>query len=423
MQSNTAPVQVKGPVRPHLEVADIFRSHGQDYRKEHSLTTEQLKAMRDIQQCRTVSLGGHVDVCHNGCGFMRISYNSCRNRNCPKCQSLQSAQWLQKRIDRMLPTEYFHVVITFPHQLNPLILQNQQILYPIIFQAAAQSLLQLARDWKGLKAQVGFTAILHTWNQNMLFHPHLHMVVTAGGLDQSQTRWISSTDKFLVPVAALSKKIRGKFLHLLKRAWNQQKLVFRGTIDHLRTHAGFAQFINELYGRKWHAYVKRPFSGPEQVFRYLSQYTHRVAISNQRLLEITDSQVTFAARDNHNPGEKRTVTVSAEEFIRRFLLHVLPAAFVKIRHYGLMAPCNAKTKLETARKLIHLARPRTAQDLSEPNLEAATQTWHDLFLQLTGVDPMRCPKCRKGILIRQPLSILQRNSRTRPPAPMFLDSS
>ncbi|MEI8183857.1 MAG: transposase zinc-binding domain-containing protein, partial [Desulfomonile sp.] len=216
MHSGTALAQAMEPVRPSLELADIFRSHGEDYQKEHRLNTQQFKAMTDIQLCRTAAMGGHVDVCDHGCGYMRISYNSCRNRNCPKCQGLQSARWLEKRFGRILPTQYFHMVVTFPHQLNPLILNNKEVLYNILFRAAAQSLLELARDWKRLQAQIGFTAILHTWNQDMRFHPHLHLVVTAGGLDRSQTKWIESQNNFLVPVKALSVKIRGKFVHHLK---------------------------------------------------------------------------------------------------------------------------------------------------------------------------------------------------------------
>jgi hypothetical protein len=423
MRHDTAPGRLNEPVRPRLEVADIFRTHGEHYRENHILSNEQLKTMRNIEVCRTAALGGHVDVCENGCGYMRISYNSCRDRHCPKCQSLQSAKWLDGQLKRMLPTSYFHVVITFPHSLNSLIMHNQRILYSMLFQAAAKSLLELAGGWKRFQAQIGFTAILHTWNQDMLFHPHLHLVVTAGGLDQSQNRWISPKDNFLVPVYALSKKIRGKFVHLLKRAWSDRKLVFRGTMEQLSTFKVFKQFIEKLYEKKWHIHIKRPFAGPEQVFRYVSQYTHRVAISNQRICSMSNDLVTFLARDNDNPGKKRIVQVSPAEFIRRFLLHVLPSGFVKIRHYGLMAPGNLKTKFERARVLIEQTRPGCADDSPNSETISPLSTWQDLYTRLTGVDLTHCPGCGKGRLVRQPLYILDRPHETDGVTPIFLDSS
>ncbi|MFC1833734.1 transposase [Thermodesulfobacteriota bacterium] len=219
----------------------------------------------------------------------------------------------------------------------------------------------MCRDWKRFKAQIGFTAILHTWNQDLLFHPHLHLVVTAGGLDRTQERWIESKGKFLVPVGALANKVRGKLLHLLKQAGNEGKLALHASIENLQDPVEFAGFISRLYDTRWHIYIKKPFAGPEKVFRYLSRYTHRVAISNQRLLSMTNHRVTFRARDNNNPGMTRTVSVAPEEFIRRLLLHILPKRFVKIRHYGLMAPCNVNTKLETARSLIEKTLPNPAQ--------------------------------------------------------------
>ena len=409
-------------VRPRLEVADIVSTHGEDYRNTHPLNKEQLKAMRDIQRCRTAALGGHVDVCDHGCGFMRISYNSCRNRNCPKCQALQSAKWLEKQCERILPTRYFHVIVTFPHQLNPLILHNKEVLYHILFRSAAQSLLELAREWKRLQAHIGFTAVLHTWNQDMRFHPHLHLVVTAGGLDHCLTKWIETRNKFLVPVKALSAKIRGKFLHYLKLAYRQRKIDFQGSIQDLADPETFGSFVKELYRKKWNLHAKQPFAGPEHVFAYLSQYTHKIAISNHRLVRMTDGSVTFLARDNDNIAKKRRVTVTAEEFIRRFLLHVLPAGFTKIRHYGLMASRNAKTKLEIARKLLQHARPQAlgTNPTSDP-LQPA-RTWQEIFFHVTGVDLTVCPQCGKGRLIRQPLSMLE-EAGAFPTLPLFLDSS
>jgi Putative transposase/Transposase zinc-binding domain len=422
MQAHTLIGEATPALRTRLEVADIFRTHGEHYRSTHPLNKEQIKAMTDIQRCRTAALGGHVDVCDNGCGFLRISYNSCRNRNCPKCQTLQSARWLEKRCERILPTQYFHLVVTFPHQLNPLILHNKEVLYNILFRSAAQSLLELARGWKRLQAQIGFTAILHTWSQDLRFHPHLHMVVTAGGLDKSQTRWIESRNKFLVPVKALCVKIRGKFVHQLKLAYDQSKIVFRGSTQDLADPEAFASFVNGLYRKNWVIYSKQSFAGPEHVFGYLSRYTHKVAISNHRLVRMIDGSVTFLARDNHNTGKKRSVTVTAEELIRRFLLHVLPARFIKIRHYGLMASSNARTKLEIARKLLEQARPQALESNPASGPLQPARTWQEIFFHVTGVDLTVCPQCGKGHLIRQPLSILLETS-TFPAPPRFLDSS
>lgn len=420
MQAHSVLREATPALRPRLEVADIFRTYGEDYRNTHPLNKEQLKAMTDIQRCRTAALGGHVDVCDNGCGFMRISYNSCRNRNCPKCQALQSAKWLEKQCERILPTRYFHVIVTFPHELNPLILHNKEVLYNLLFRSAAQSLLELARDWKKLQAHIGFTAVLHTWNQDLRFHPHLHMVVTAGGLDQSQTRWIESGNKFLVPVKALSVKIRGKFLDYLKRAYSEGKIVLQGSVQEPADPEAFGSLVKKLYRKNWNLHAKQPFAGPEHVFAYLSRYTHKVAISNHRLVRMIDGSVTFLARDNHRSDEKRSVTVTGEEFIRRFLLHVLPPRFVKIRHYGLMASSNARTKLEVARRLLQRAQPLESEPASGSPQPA--RTWQEIFFQLTGVDLTVCPQCGKGRLIRQPLSVLHETTGF-PTGPLFPDSS
>ncbi len=411
-------------VRPGLEVANIFRLYGPQYRDNNPVSKQQRKAMKDIERCRTAALGGHVDLCDQGCGFSRISYNSCRNRNCPKCQGLQSARWLEKRFDRILPTHYFHMVFTVPHELLGIILRNKAILYRILFQAAANSLLEFAKQWERLQAQVGFTAILHTWNQDMQFHPHLHIVVTGGGLDQSQTKWIASRNNFLVPVRGLSKKFRGKFIHLLKKAHTQGLLVMKENSPKSKADSDLHGLTNFLYRKKWVVYSKNTFGDPEQVFKYLGLYTHKVAISNHRLVEMADSKVTFLARDNANPGQKRTVTVTAQEFIRRFLLHILPKGFVKIRHYGLMAPRNAKTKLEIARRLIEQALPQSSQTDSDSQVDnlSGQAPWQDLLLRITGVDITKCPSCG-GNLTRTPLSFFQDSRSIAASVPIFKDSS
>jgi len=426
MHAHQALGEAAAAVRPSLEVADIFRLHGQEYRDNNKLSPQQRKAMKDIENCRTAALGGHVDVCENGCGFTRISYNSCRNRNCPKCQGLKSAKWLEKRFERILPTHYFHMVFTVPHELIPIGLHNKRTLYKILFQAAANSLLEFAKDWERLQAQVGFTAILHTWNQDMQFHPHIHIVVTGGGLDKSQTRWVLSHNNFLVPVHALSKKFRGKFIDLLKRAFEEGRLALPENTTHSKPPDDLYRLTKKLYRKKWVVYSKQPFGGPEQVFSYLGLYTHKVAISNHRLVHMADGKVAFLARDNASPGKNRPVTLTAHEFIRRFLLHILPSGFVKIRHYGLMAPSNAKTKLELARRLIEQAQPQPFKNDSHGRAQAEKprklSTWQEIFLRITGIDLTKCPSCG-GNLTRKPLSFLESSSSIGESAPVFEDSS
>ena len=406
--------------RLSLEVVDIFRLHGEDYRNHHPLSPEQKKAFADIIRCRTATLGGHIDVCDQDCGFTRISYNSCRNRHCPKCQNLKQAKWLEGRKARLLPTHYFHMVITLPHELNPLILQNKEVLYHLLFQTASQALQKLARGYPRLQAQLGFSAVLHTWDQDLQFHPHLHLVVTGGGLDSSANRWVPAKNSFLVPVKALSQIFRAKFLDALRETFHEGKLSFRGNTESLQDESAFDRFLKKLRRQKWVVYSKKPFDGAQHVYAYLSHYTHRVAISNQRLVNCQDGHVTFKARNNQSPQKPRRVTLPAEEFIRRFLLHVLPTGFVKIRHYGLLSPCNAKTKLEKARTLIlQMESPdRNYQPLANQQEEKIInpQTWQELLYHLTGINLQTCPKCKKGNLIRSPLTLSS-------PTGAFLDSS
>ncbi len=386
--------------RPALEVAQIFRHHGPEYRKKHRLSRPQRQAMRDIEQCRTARLGGHLDVCSQGCGYLAISYNSCRNRHCPKCQSLRQARWLAARRERLLPTQYFHLVVTLPHDLQPLARGHPELVYNLLFEAASRALLQLARDYERLRAQIGFTAVLHTWDQDLNWHPHLHLVVTGGGLSLDGDRWVAAQNSYLIPVKALSKVIRGKFLEALEKAWHEGKLQGWGLP------AQFPSFLRKLRRKKWVVYAKEAFGGSHQAFHYLSRYTHRVAISNQRLASLAAGNVTFQARDNHRPGEKRLVTLTAPEFIRRFLRHVLPPRFVKIRHYGLMAPRHAKTKLEKARAFLSLQAPGPMPEPKnrEHDTPGDTTTWQDLLQALTGVDLTRCPNCGQGRIIRTRLT-------------------
>jgi hypothetical protein len=390
--------------RPTLEVAGIFHRHGEDYRQTHHLGPQQQKAMEDIEACRTAHLGGHVDSCtREGCGYTAISYNSCRNRHCPKCQSLKQAKWLNERTERLLPTCYFHMVVTLPHEVIALALFNRKIVFNLLFESASRALLEFSRSYERLGARVGFTAVLHTWDQDLNFHPHLHIVATGGGLSPDGSRWISATNGFLLPVRALSKIIRAKFAQALEKVYQEGRL--KGNAPCLEGKVEFARFTRKLKRKKWGVYCKGLFHGSKKAYDYLSRYTHRVAISNHRLLSLDDHLVTFRARDNRNPGRHRFVTIQAQEFIRRFLLHILPPGFVKIRHFGLMAPCNAKTKLESARTLIIDQGCASGEVPPErTDIPKESKTSQEIMEDLTGTNLTLCPQCGKGRLVRFKLS-------------------
>lgn len=383
-------VAAVGRLRPALEVADILRAHGDAYRDRHRVSPEQAQVMQRLAQCRTAALGGHRDACAD-CGFTRISYNSCRDRHCPKCQASKRAAWLETRLERLLPVGYFHVVFTLPDLLWPLMLHNQRPLYELLFRAAAATLLALAADPHRLGAQIGITAVLHTWGQNLRFHPHLHCVVTGGGLSLDGQRWVAGQRKFFLPVKVLGALFRGKFLAALKAAYQAGTLTLTGSVAHLGDSVAFQELLDRLYRRAWVVYAKRPFGGPEHVFRYLGRYSHRVAISNARLLALEGDQVAFQWKDYADAAKIKVMRLSAEEFLRRFLLHVLPKGFVRIRHYGLLASVNVRTKLERCRQLLgQPVEPRTPP----------RKSWVDRVLAWTGQDPLRCPHCQ-GALERQ----------------------
>lgn len=396
------PPDEDGLGRARLEVADIFRQYGDAYRSTHCLTFDQAQAMSDIEVCRTVELGGHLERC-SACGFERPAYNSCRNRNCPKCQGLQRAKWLEQRMERLLPTHYFHTVVTIPHDLNPLILYNQEFFYNLLFQAASQPLKRYAETWERLRAQVGFTAVLHTWDQQMGYHVHLHLIPTGGGLDPSGTRWVCSPTNFLVPSRGLATRVRKAFLQGLEAAYREGELSFPDKIQHLQSPKAFARLVRTVRRKKWRVYSKPSFAGPKQVFQYLGQYTHRVAISNHRLVSLAHDQVTFTARDNQNPGTKRSVTLPAEQFIQRFLLHIVPKGFVRIRHYGILASRNVGTKLAKARRLLDAIDPESPSKSPSKPPEPRPRTWQEWMLKLTGIDVTCCPRCKQGKLVRRPL--------------------
>jgi hypothetical protein len=381
--------------RMALEVADIFRVHGAAYREARRVSPADGAVMRHIVSCRTRALGGHLDFC-DACGPIRISYNSCRDRHCPKCQNLERARWLEARRDRLLPVPYFHVVAAPPHDLNGITLQNREVVYDILFRSVSETLLTIAADPKHLGAQIGFTAILHTWGQDLRFHPHLHCVVTGGGLSRDGTRWIAARKTFFLAVKVLAKMFRGKFLAYLREAYDEGRLVFRGKTAALGDSVAFRHLIGTLYRKKWVTYAKAPFGGAEHVFRYLGRYSHRVAISNGRLLAMEDGRVRFEMKD-YKDGERRKVEdLPALEFIRRFLLHRLPKRYTRIRHYGLLAGRNVRAKLEVARRLLG-SPPRT-----NPRPERPKRTWAERYFDLTGIDIMACPRCGRP-LVRRPL--------------------
>jgi hypothetical protein len=377
-----------------LEVADIFRQIGPAYRANHAqaLGAGQRRVMRAIERCRTAALGGHVEQC-DACGHQRVSFNSCRDRHCPKCQSLVRAQWLEDRQGELLPVEYFHVVFTVPQEVAAIAYQNKALVYDILFHAAAQTLRTIAADPKHLGADIGFIAILHTWGQNLLHHPHLHCVVPGGGLSVDGKRWISCRPGFFLPVRVLSRLFRRLFLQQLLQAFDRGELHFFNSLQALQDAAHFAKYLAPITHADWVVYAKPPFGGPQQVLDYLGRYTHRVAISNNRLISFTDGEVAFAWKDYRHESHRKIMRLDAQEFIRRFLLHVLPTGFQRIRHYGLLANRYRQAKLGHCRQL--LAAPAPLAQLPDAPLD-----YRDRYERLTGVSLRDCPHCGRGQMVR-----------------------
>jgi hypothetical protein len=347
-------------VRPAWEVADVIREYGDAFRAKYGalLNLEQKQALRQLAVCRTAALGGHVQRCLD-CGHEHIAYNSCRNRHCPKCQALARAHWLERQTQHLLPVEYFHVVFTLPPALAALTQANARLLYDALLQSAAQTLRDVAANPSRLGAQLGMLLVLHTWGQNLHYHPHVHAVVTGGGLScnphgqvDAAPRWVPCRPGFLLPVRVLSRVFRGKFLERVRQAFDAGQLAWTAAQAELAQPEAFARWLTPLYRQEWVVYAKPPFGGPEQVLKYLARYTHRVAISNQRLLSLEQGQVTFRYKDYADDRRQKTMTLSAEEFLRRFLQHVLPRSFVKIRHYGLLAARGRKERLAWCRRLL-----------------------------------------------------------------------
>jgi hypothetical protein len=374
----------------HSELADIFRKYGDDYRHSHFLSTEQSKTMHHIEICRTAVLGGHSEACDH-CGFKQNSYNSCRDRHCPKCQTFVKEKWLNSRKSELLPCPYFHNVFTLPHELNPLILSNKKVLLAILFGAAKETLQVFAGDpqWR-LVGQLGFISVLHTWNQKLMDHFHLHCIIPAGVLSFDKTKWVAAREGYLFRVESLAKEFRKRYLSKLEKLYEQEKLCFHGRASDFVDKHVFNKLIETLKGKKWMTYSKQPFDGPEQVFEYLGRYTHRVAITNNRIVSIEDGKVTFSYCDRSDENRIKELTLKAEEFIRRFLLHILPGGFMKIRYYGFLAHANKKASIPLLRQLIN------------PDAEVAEkiiETVEEMMLRLTGTDLSVCPECGKGKMI------------------------
>ena len=378
-------------MRPALEVADIVRAHGDEFRQAHaaSLSARQKRVLRSIELCRTAALGGHLEQCDK-CGHERNAYNSCADRHCPKCQSLSRAKWLEKRQAELLPCEYFHVVFTLPDPLAKLSLQNQRQMYSLLFRATAETLQTIAADPKHLGAQIGFFCVLHTWGQTLTAHPHLHCVVPGGGIALDGRRWIACRPGFFLPVKVLSRRFRKLYLRYLGRAYAAGKLRLHGDLEQLSDSKEFARYLAALAEIEWVVYAKRPFGGPERVLDYLGRYTHRIAISNNRLIELKDGRVTFAYTDYKHAQQKKVMMLSADEFLRRFLMHVLPNGFQRIRHYGLLGNRHRAENLARCRELLGVVAPSTVPQ----------RDYRERHRQLTGQDPLQCPHCRIGQMLR-----------------------
>jgi hypothetical protein len=373
-----------------VELADIFRQHGPEYRKSHSLPLNHLRVMRAVEVCRTATLGGHKDKC-DSCGHVEISYNSCRNRHCPKCQTLQKEKWIEARNEDLLPIQYFHVVFTIPSELNPLVIMNQKVMYDLMFRSVSETLMELSDNPKHLGARIGFMGVLHTWGQNLMDHPHIHCVVTGGGLSLDGKSWISCRKRFFIPVRVMSALFKGKLLAYLKNIFEAGDLIFPGGIGHLKEPHVFERLRRQLYHKKWVVYCKPPFDGAEGVLQYLGRYTHRIAISNNRILTADNGTVTFRWRDYSDGNKPKTMPLKVDEFIRRYLLHVLPDRYVRIRHFGLLANRSRKDNISLCRELLGTCTT-IAQEKEE--------TWQEQLLRICGIDVTTCPVCQKGRMFR-----------------------
>lgn len=370
--------------RPEIELADIFNRYGHLL---GNLSPEKTKVVQDIKNCRTAALGGHLEKCDR-CEHEKNRYNSCRNRHCPKCQYLAQVKWIEKRTADLLPCPYFHVVFTVPSELNPLILRNKRLAYDLIFKASSETLREVAARPKNLGADIGAIGVLHTWSQTLLDHPHIHFIVPGGGLNRARTKWIPCKKSYFLPVRVLSKVFRGKMLSYFESA--QDKLNCPGKIAHLASHSAFKHLLVTASKQEWVVYAKEPFAGPEQVINYLGRYTHRIAISNYRLVKLESGVVYFKYRDREKPGSSKIMALPVREFMRRFLLHVLPKRYVRIRHFGLLGNRLKKLQISIVRRL---------EGIVETVKTEIALGWQTLLKIVTGIDVTKCPKCQLGSLV------------------------
>ena len=385
--------------RPPLEVADLIRSAGTAFleRNRQWLRWKHIKVLLAIARCRTAGLGGHIDQCTR-CGHRAISYNSCRNRHCPKCQTAARDRWIAARQKELLPTRYVHVVFTLPAQLAPLALQNKKLIYGLLLRASAETLLEVARDPRHLGAEIGFFSVLHTWSQKLTLHPHVHCVIPAGGLSLDHTRWLNSRDRFFLPIHVLRRVFRGKFVAALRRAFQESQLNLHRNLTSLAQPKTFAAWLRPLFRKDWVVYSKPPFGGPEYVLQYLGRYTHRVAISNHRLVSFAEQTVTFRWRDSAHNNEQKLMTLPLDEFLRRFLLHVLPKGFVRIRNFGFLANRRRPTLLPLCFHLLGSA-PQVEEHIS------GSKAPRDLWL---------CPKCGGPLTVIERLTAAEIQLRSPP---------
>jgi Putative transposase/Transposase zinc-binding domain len=401
--------------RPKWEVADVFRRYGETYRNNHgaSMSTAQRRVMTAIEVCRTAALGGHLERCDQ-CGQERNCYNSCRDRHCPKCQSLARAKWLEDRQAELLEVGYFHVVFTVPQEIADIAYQNKELVLGILFRITAETLRTIAADPKHLGAEIGFFAVLHSWGQNLQFHPHLHCVVPGGGLSPDGERWVSCRrPDFFLPVRVLSSLFQRLFLEALQTAFDSGQLQFFHSLEHLRKPMAFARHLAKAEAHDWVVYAKRPFAGPQQVLDYVGRYTHRVAISNNRLLDIEGDQVQFKWKDYRHGDQIKTMTLSADEFIRRFLLHVMPNGFHRIRYYGFLGNRYRNKKLAQCRRLLGMQMAERPADAPKPEKD-----YYERYEELTGRSLRQCPHCHQGQMVK--VAIL---AKTLVPSRRRIDSS
>lgn len=391
--------------RAALEVAHVLRRYGEAYRTEHdaSLSCAQRRVMQAIETCRTAALGGHRERCDT-CEHQRISYNSCRNRHCPKCQSLARAEWIEHRRSELLNCQYFHVVFTLPAEIAAVANQNKAVVYNLLFQATADTLRTIAADPKHLGADVGFFAILHTWRQNLMHHPHLHCVVPGGGLSPDKQRWIACRRDFFLSVRVLSRFFRRRFLEMLEHAFDIGELKFFAALANLQNRNAFQQYLVQVRKKEWVVYAKPPFAGPEQVLDYVGRYTHRVAISNNRLLDMEDGRVRFRWKDYVDGNQQKSMTLTADEFIRRFLLHALPSGMQRIRYYGLLGNRHRTENLARCRDALNM--PPTRKKTDQP---ATPRDYRSRYEDLTGKSLHQCPSCHEGCM--RMIEILPRGNR------------